>query len=102
MERMKNNASADETSFLEKLFEKLLESSSTFKQLNESFFTIISKLAQLAETVIDLVQTVKAQQVAISELYELQDLALRRMKDLAGGPDIKSFPLREKKDEKLN
>jgi hypothetical protein len=53
---------------IEQMFEKLLESSSLFKEILSQLEKLFKNVSQLAETLVKLTTTVKSHQDAISEL----------------------------------
>lgn len=94
---------------LEGIFERLLETSPKFAQLNRDFVTIVESVGkvvaaaknidELADTVVCLVRLVQEQQSSIIELYELQEQIMQHIKK---ENDVPRFPHREIKDEDIN
>ena len=111
MDKTTNNPQGQEedTTFLEKIFAKLLETSPKFKQLNEDVQFVIKNvdkvvaaakdLENLAGTVVALVKLVQAQQASIIELYSLQEQIMQYIKSQSETPQ---FPFRGIKDEDIN
>ena len=87
-------------SFLEKIFERLLETSGKFRQFRIEFEELVVNVGRLAQTIINLSQALQNQQQSLSELYEIQD---RLIKQLSSNKPDSQFPLKAKKEnEKLN
>jgi hypothetical protein len=84
---------------LERIFEKLLESSPKYQQLRKDVDTMFLTVTKLAQTTINLVQNANLQQQALSDLYIIQDQILKGIKSSSSSLDF----LHQKIDkDKLN
>jgi hypothetical protein len=111
MDKTTNNPQGQEedSTFLEKIFSRLLETSPKFVQLNEDIQFVIKNvdkvvaasrdLENLATTVVALVKLVQTQQASIIELYSLQEQIMQLIKSQNEFPQ---FPLKGIKDEDIN
>jgi len=111
MDKTKNNSQGQEedSTFLEKIFSKLLETSPKFVQLNDDVQFVIKNvdkvvgaakdLENLAGTVVALVKLVQAQQSSIIELYSLQEQIMHFVKSQN---EVPQFPFKRIKDEDIN
>jgi len=99
MDNQKTDKRSDE-SILDRVFEKLLESSNKFKQFKKEFEELFHSVGNMAETVLNLSKLVQTHHQSLADLYEIQDRLLKQLSDRGSE---NQFPLKQKKENnKLN